>query len=1246
VYADINNINVYNRNGVEDFVLQQYNFDIEADVDLDSSITPEKVKLKHSAGLSANFESCSNSICRINIVRGINSEVELCPYSSFSIELYERVPGTPIDTETFVVNCDSQPPSIDLSVTPKAAKSGTVTLNYNIIDHENAATKCSGIEKIEIYNSFSTGAATIITNSTDCSKSSSTIIDTSSYNDGEITIYVKAYDRLGQTSIANTSLIIDKTGPEAAATVQITDLHGGSIPYFTPQTVLVDVTLDITDLAGVKSYNLDYSELTSATPNCNRAGTNIVCRWDNIRINMDSASFTKTIRMDAIDILGNSAARDILVQNTLSDDKSPPSIIISNIRIDTIDNSEIEWFKPGLMKMSFSADITDDNSGIDVISGDFSNIDVVSGSSPVCSGSGNSYHCDWENLVFNIDSAAFSKDIKVVAKDKAGNEKTESKTATISYKDDKNAPQISNFKITNLDNSDITGWIKDANIPVKISVDVVEKGSGLDSIKGLFKDINPLYYEYIDGTCTQVRGPGQTSGIYQEGISDIPEYQYKCSWNVNIRFANSGNPLSAQFKFNATDNSLNSALPSFSQAFKVDVDSPVVSSLRTTKVFNRMYYVGGDSNTFIAAINDPGIGINNKNVYLNLKNLGLGNNVKADECSGGNCYWYLPGVSTGADMSTISVNTNTKDDLGNSLSKSFKINVTIDTVKPYLEYVNVTAVAASTALYEDYIQTGNALYIMAVITEDTSILSATGDFSNFILDETEDLADSCERYIDDDGYLTNTWACIWATDEIDIKTYRKAPIYLNFTDIAGNSYVHSYTLEVFEALGQAYDYWDNNIGQSSPHAVDRQIITMYHPNMWFPIELVSREGKSASQRWPLEILVDNCQSDLTDSSGTQTAAYLSSINGNLPLLINPNTDTSTILPYNIYLNYELENAAPKDHSIEIMCQLKIKTLVDQKRISPYEYENITVKIDYYNNPLGELASNIDQEINNIAQGWLVSAKWLGTIDKIVSIAKTICNLINNLYKISKIPAAWSDLAKANPVTHKTGVALGIVAGGLSEAAEQTWQHTANKFCKILNCQLFYGADWGGSGKDGESAGNPIADWGRMASKYSKFWTPQNSLITSIVFMCLPGVIHNLQKARVIDCQYANCLKSTAYGMPVQMCLKQRDYAWCNYVYGEMFNWIPFAGMVSAFLQRIKAMLSQPVEIIGVGLKLICKAQCGSSAIGCKPCLVIEGLNLILDVMCDLGIGSDNCEPFWDDLTVDDSVCSGITGEKD
>jgi hypothetical protein len=336
----------------------------------------------------------------------------------------------------------------------------------------------------------------------------------------------------------------------------------------------------------------------------------------------------------------------------------------------------------------------------------------------------------------------------------------------------------------------------------------------------------------------------------------------------------------------------------------------------------------------------------------------------------------------------------------------------------------------------------------------------------------------------------------------------------------------------------------------------------------------------------------------------------------------------------MYLDYELEQSAPDVDSINITCVLKIKTLVDSRKISPYEYENVTVSLKYYNNPLGSLDSNIQAEIDSIKNSFLVKQSWIGKISKLMQIGGALCGLVGNLIKLNTVLSAIADALGFTPWTKPLSLSMGQISSSLNDFTAGYWGYV-NTFCKFLNCQLFYGEAWS------TESTSTLASISRWGLKYGEdLWDVKNSLIMSIVFLCLPGVLYNLQKARAIDCQYAKCLKSTAVGMPLQFCVKQRDYGWCSYVWGQVFNLLPLNTLFQ-ITKLIKQALQNPAQFILIILKYFCRAPCSATSGLCTACIVAASLETFIDVLCDLGIGSDSCEPFWEDLKVDDSACDDL-----
>ena len=136
-------------------------------------------------------------------------------------------------------------------------------------------------------------------------------------------------------------------------------------------------------------------------------------------------------------------------------------------------------------------------------------------------------------------------------------------------------------------------------------------------------------------------------------------------------------------------------------------------------------------------------------------------------------------------------------------------------------------------------------------------------------------------------------------------------------------------------------------------------------------------------------------------------------------------------------------------------------------------------------------------------------------------------------------------------------------------------------------------------------------------------SPKESIVMSVLTLCIPGIIYNLNKLRQIECMYVTCLEDYAkQGLPVKACEDQRSYATCKYWWGEIFQLLPFTGLINAFVGLIKRALSSPYGFIDIVLGYTCTYIIESpDGVGASVCLINDIAGLIADVVADLeGIG--------------------------
>ena len=93
--------------------------------------------------------------------------------------------------------------------------------------------------------------------------------------------------------------------------------------------------------------------------------------------------------------------------------------------------------------------------------------------------------------------------------------------------------------------------------------------------------------------------------------------------------------------------------------------------------------------------------------------------------------------------------------------------------------------------------------------------------------------------------------------------------------------------------------------------------------------------------------------------------------------------------------------------------------------------------------------------------------------------------------------------------------------------------------------------------------------------------PDESIIFSLLTLCIPGIVYNLEKARQIDCYYVYCMeKMVPLGTPVYACQSSRALMYCEFVIGQLFAIIPFSQVIKEFGSMASEFFSDPLAAIG------------------------------------------------------------------
>jgi len=713
----------------------------------------------------------------------------------------------------------------------------------------------------------------------------------------------------------------------------------------------------------------------------------------------------------------------------------------------------------------------------------------------------------------------------------------------------------------------------------------------------------------------------------------------QCSWPINILLNSSG---TKNIYLNASDSIGNKATATLTKSFTYDNVGPVVTSLVTDYYWDNKFFVG-PLNEFTATFTETS-GLNKTDVYLDLSE--IGSSVKtADNCtksetilSAYTCYWNNIAAS-GSGAAEIAITQSSKDIFGNYINGSYAINVTIDAAPPAVVSINVTPIGGFAEAYGNYTKTGDSLQIIANISEGNYLAAAKADFSAIISDNI-----NIEGICNEEG---DYWICEWITMPINISGYISSNLIFNFTDISGNSKIYSKPITVFEPVNMTVDYWEHSLS-CSPELVDRAVTPLINQKVYCHIDLESEEAETISFTFDNQLCMGETIND------TSSLSYLSDIE-----LFNSYSGSE-----DIYLLATLARGDMKINNISFICPVYIYSKAGNKVTGIPEEENVSVNIEFYNFPLGEYSSDVQAKIDDSKDFAFYIGDWVETVDKLLNYGRKICQLYNTVLQLSqlwnKFTLLLSLVGKPFPMLEGTRTGQQLIVQRMQATGKEAWGGISaiNKFCKFMSCRLFYDDVWGKAGPGGDSLGDQIGDWQRGVLDNANWFStagmgdvggktayttdykntntgfettgktsvldPKDSIVLSTLTLCLPGIIYNLNKLRQIQCMYADCVQNYATeGLPLKACEDAKHYAECKYWWGEIFQLLPFTGMINYFVNLVKQALSSPWGFVDIVLGYVCNSIILTPEAGewAYACLVNDVFGLIAEVWQDLeGIG--------------------------
>jgi hypothetical protein len=192
-----------------------------------------------------------------------------------------------------------------------------------------------------------------------------------------------------------------------------------------------------------------------------------------------------------------------------------------------------------------------------------------------------------------------------------------------------------------------------------------------------------------------------------------------------------------------------------------------------------------------------------------------------------------------------------------------------------------------------------------------------------------------------------------------------------------------------------------------------------------------------------------------------------------------------------------------------------------------------------------------------------------------------------------------------PGEERSGLAhaAGVLGGGGGIAAK-------------LN-QFYSSGSWGPSFDSALGGFSGTQDYSR-AGGTGGYMNVKENWVLSILTICLPGIIYNLNKLRGIHCTYIDCLiTSVQIGVSTDMCADTKSYNECKYFWGPIFQLLPWVAFYDYLLRLIKNALRDPLALLGVGLSIGCSVHCPTSRAAHKLCIFVKIMATVGDVLTNI-----------------------------
>lgn len=568
------------------------------------------------------------------------------------------------------------------------------------------------------------------------------------------------------------------------------------------------------------------------------------------------------------------------------------------------------------------------------------------------------------------------------------------------------------------------------------------------------------------------------------------------------------------------------------------------------------------------------------------------------------------------------------DDLGNFITY-INSNITVDPAAPVIK--NITAITSDRRGLDD-LKKGDVV-LVNITVNDTTQIKATADL-NGLKEETFDENGNPIAPTDQltPGTCTRARAgiyqCTWSVS-IGTEGYKVVEVPIIIEDAAGQQAPPTQlTFTVKETTEVETNMWAMSSKQS-PTRVNKRLLMYYGKRIYSHLKFTSPipDGRIASAT------LKQCM-PIQAEQPEQTGSNLPTLT---PEIVTMNEDKTDILAY-----VQIPEGSYNTNTLKWSCNISLISTTSTQFFKTPEIENYNITVIVDESKL--MSDKVDDEVKDI-QDYLngKGPATIRNIDKFVTKLTGMCGVISTFEKGASMFSALESVLSIFGIGlgSKAAATAGTAAhGGAAKVAKGI-----GKVCDVLTCD----AKWQHTitdlvtevpgmneiAKAGQLAGmdpQGLTSFGTKEEKdnatrnlFRSVFNPEENLASAIIMLCPTGVIHNLKKNQVFQCEKLRCLQEDVpAGLPPGECEKNFRYTKCQYLWGNILDAVPWAKFGSYIANNMMQIIADP---LAMGTAIITGLLCPKIPVAHGICLLPQTIASINKITSTLSAVKDIANKF-------------------